>query len=199
MIVPCGVGHSGISIAAEQRAPQTAGMDPVELLTDRLTLRRPLVADVPAIAAACADPWVQRYVPVPSPYTEADACEFVATAVREWEADESYAFAVHVGDALAGMAQLTRKGAGFVELGYWAAPGQRRRGYTAEASHRLCQWGFDTLGIHRIDWWAVVGNDGSRSVAESIGFVVEGTLRQRAMLHGEPQDWWVGGLLSRPA
>ncbi|BDD83456.1 hypothetical protein TPB0596_32190 [Tsukamurella pulmonis] len=85
-----------------------------------------------------------------------------------------------------------------MELGYWAAPGKRRRGYTLEAARRVCQWGFDILGIHRIDWWAVVGNDSSRAVAESIGFEVEGVLRQRAMLRGVPQDWWIGGLLTRP-
>lgn len=176
----------------------TALMDPVELHTPRLILRRPGDGEVAAIAEACADPSIQRFVPVPSPYTTDDARRFVATVAREWEGDESYAFAAHVGDELVGMTHLARRERGFVELGYWAVPAHRRRGYTAEAARRLCQWGFDTLGIHRIDWWAVVGNDGSRAVAESIGFAVEGTLRQRAMLNGVPQDWWVGGLLVRP-
>ncbi|KXO92391.1 acetyltransferase [Tsukamurella pulmonis] len=173
-------------------------MDPVELRTPHLILRRPNGGDAPAIAEACADPGIQRYVPVPSPYTEGDAREFVATAVREWEADESYAFVALAGADLVGVSQLTRKEAGLVELGYWAAPGNRRCGYTLEAARRVCQWGFDILGIHRIDWWAVVGNHGSRAVAESIGFEVEGVLRQRAMLRGVPQDWWIGGLLTRP-
>lgn len=44
-----------------------------------------------------------------------------------------------------------------------------------------------------------MGNQGSKAVAESIGFELEGLLRKRAMLNGEPQDWWVGGLLARPA
>ena len=173
-------------------------MDPVELHSPRLTLRRPGDGEVSAIAEACADPSIQRYVPVPSPYTTDDARRFVATVAREWEHDESYAFAAHVGDELVAMTHLTRREPGFVELGYWAVPAHRRRGYTAEAARRLCQWGFETLGIHRIDWWAVVGNEGSRAVAESIGFVVEGTLRKRSVLNGAPQDWWVGGLLARP-
>ncbi|CAM3824325.1 GNAT family N-acetyltransferase [Nocardiopsis tropica] len=177
---------------------QTAVMDLVELQTGRLVLRCPVVSDVPAIAAACVDPSIQRYVPVPSPYTVDDAREFVAGSARDWAADEAYAFAVIAGGDLVGTCQLTRKSDGIVELGYWTVPEHRRRGYTVEAARLLCQWGFDTLGIHRIDWWAVVGNTGSRAVAESLGFEVEGLLRQRAMLHGEPQDWWVGGLLARP-
>lgn len=173
-------------------------MEPIELHTDRLVLRCPVMGDAPAIAEACADPWIQRYVPVPAPYTVDDAREFVDGAARDWASDESYAFAVLAGGALAGMTGLTGKGDGIVELGYWAVPAHRRRGYTVEAARALCQWGFDTLGIHRIDWWAVAGNDGSRAVAESLGFEVEGLLRKRAVLRGEPQDWWVGGLLSRP-
>ncbi|MBS4104569.1 GNAT family N-acetyltransferase [Tsukamurella paurometabola] len=174
-------------------------MNPVELRTDRLVLRCPAEGDVPAIAAACADPLIQRFVPVPSPYTLDDARGFVARSSEEWESEVAYAFAVVAGGEVAGMAHLARKEAGIVELGFWTAPAFRRLGLTTEAARRLCQWGFDTLDIHRIDWWAVVGNDGSRAVAEAIGFEVEGLLRRRAVLNGEPQDWWVGGLLTRPA
>jgi len=42
---------------------------------------------VPAIAAACQDPEIPRWTAVPSPYTEADA--------RQWlESDEEESFAV---------------------------------------------------------------------------------------------------------
>ncbi|WP_372586916.1 GNAT family N-acetyltransferase [Mycobacteroides abscessus] len=73
-----------------------------------------------------------------------------------------------------------------------------RKGLTTEAVQRLCQWGFDVLDAHRIEWWAVVGNEGSRAVAEAAGFEMEGLLRQRACRRQEPADWWVGGLLPRP-
>ncbi|BDD83457.1 hypothetical protein TPB0596_32200 [Tsukamurella pulmonis] len=71
------------SVAPGPVAPHTAVMDPVELRTPHLILRRPDGGDAPAIAEAYAAPGIQRYVPVPSPYTEGDAHEFVATAVRE--------------------------------------------------------------------------------------------------------------------
>ncbi|RIJ43967.1 N-acetyltransferase, partial [Clavibacter lycopersici] len=40
-------------------------MDPVTLRTPRLTLRPPALGDVDAITAACQDPAIRRYVPVP--------------------------------------------------------------------------------------------------------------------------------------
>jgi RimJ/RimL family protein N-acetyltransferase len=59
----------------------------------------------------------------------------------------------------------------------------------------LCDWGFAALDVHRIEWWAMVGNAASRALAEKLGFVVEGVLRKRSIVAGEPRDWWVGGLL----
>jgi RimJ/RimL family protein N-acetyltransferase len=41
----------------------------------------------------------------------------------------------------------------------------------------------------------MVGNVPSRALAEKLGFTVEGTLRHRTVVRGEPRDWWVGGLL----
>jgi RimJ/RimL family protein N-acetyltransferase len=41
----------------------------------------------------------------------------------------------------------------------------------------------------------MVGNAASRALAEKLGVVVEGALRKRAIVAGEPRDWWVGGLL----
>nr|WP_235216351.1 GNAT family protein [Streptomyces toyocaensis] len=40
---------------------------------------------------------------------------------------------------------------------------------------------WNTLDVHRIEWWAMVGNTGSRAVAEKLGFTVEGTLRRRGV------------------
>src|SRR4051812_44126605 len=60
----------------------SAGM---ELRTPRLVLREPRADDAEAIAAACADPEIPRFIPfVPSPYTLDDAHAFVMRCAREW-------------------------------------------------------------------------------------------------------------------
>ncbi|WUQ66248.1 GNAT family N-acetyltransferase [Streptomyces canus] len=98
--------------------------------------------------------------------------------------------------ALVGSYCLTLVSRGVWELGYWAVKEQRGRGYSVEAARALCDWGWATLDVHRIEWWAMSGNTGSRAVAEKLGFTVEGTLRNRSIANdGKPHDWWVGGLL----
>jgi RimJ/RimL family protein N-acetyltransferase len=63
------------------------------------------------------------------------------------------------------------------------------------ATRLVCRWAFDELHLERVEWWAGVGNTGSRRVAERLGFTIEGTCRARLMHRGERMDAWVGGLL----
>ncbi|HVK25340.1 MAG TPA: GNAT family protein [Actinokineospora sp.] len=83
------------------------------------------------------------------------------------------------------------------ELGYWAVKEQRGQGYSTEAARALCDWGFSALDVHRIEWWAMVGNTASRALAEALGVTAEGTLLRRSKMNGVPRDWWVGGLFPK--
>ena len=62
------------------------------------------------------------------------------------------------------------------EVGFWMAPWARGRGIMTDAVRLVCRWGFADLGLGRIEWWANVGNDASRRVAEKVGFTMEGTV-----------------------
>jgi RimJ/RimL family protein N-acetyltransferase len=71
-----------------------------------------------------------------------------------------------------------------------------------DAARLVCRFAFEVLGLQRVEWWARVGNEGSRRVAEKLGFTMEGTCRARLLHRGERVDGWVGGLLPgdlRPA
>ncbi|MFA4081232.1 GNAT family N-acetyltransferase [Mycobacteroides salmoniphilum] len=175
-------------------------MEPIELRTDRLVLRAITAADEAALVEACNDPEITHYLPLPVPYSLEDARNFIVRSAQEWADNSRYGFGFFLRDTgeLVGTCSLKSITPGVVEVGYWSASQYRRKGLTTEAIRRLCQWGFDELAAHRIEWWAVVGNDGSRAVAEAVGFEMEGLLHQRAYRREEPADWWVGGLLSRP-
>jgi RimJ/RimL family protein N-acetyltransferase len=54
--------------------------------------------------------------------------------------------------------------------------------------------GFEELGLERIEWRAVVGNEGSRRVAEKAGFTVEGVRRRLRHGHDGRVDQWIGSL-----
>ncbi|GAA3755956.1 GNAT family N-acetyltransferase [Streptomyces tremellae] len=171
-------------------------MDPLSLRSDRLVLRALSGADVDAVHAACQDPEIQRWVAVPSPYERQHAEYFVAQLVTEgWRTDTAYTFGFFPrrGGPLLGAVNLHRRG-GTWEVGYWAVPEHRGRGYTAEAVGALAGWAFEQ-GVERLEWRAETGNTASRAVAERAGFVVEGTLRAALLSRGVLRDVWIGSLL----
>ncbi|MFF5840022.1 GNAT family N-acetyltransferase [Streptomyces massasporeus] len=174
-------------------------MDPVTLETGRLVLRAFDTGDVDAVHDACQDQDIQFYTPVPVPFGRQDAEKRVCEEWPEaWATDKDYILGAFRKDtsALVGSYCLTKVSQGVYELGYWAVKEQRGRGYSVEAARALCDWGWATLDVHRIEWWAMTGNTGSRAVAERLGFTVEGTLRNRGIANdGRAHDWWVGGLV----
>ena len=176
-------------------------MEPVILETPRLILRPFTEADIDAITAACQDEDIQRWIAVPDPYTREDARFFVEEVCTPGWRDETLfnlgTFTKDGGELVSsvGLHQGVVRPRGVVEIGYWTAKGQRGRGYTAEAATAVCRWAFKTLGAHRLEWLAGVGNEGSRAVARKVGFTMEGTLRSRMDLRGAKIDAWLGSLL----
>src|SRR4051812_11389124 len=56
------------------------------------------------------------------------------------------------------------------EVGYWLAPWGRGRGAATRAVDLICEWGFGTLGLERIELHAHTENAASRAVAARAGF-----------------------------
>ena len=61
------------------------------------------------------------------------------------------------------------------------------RGYAAEASRALFDFGFRQLNIHRLYAETKAKNRRARALAEHLGMQLEGILRQTQFFHGE---WW---------
>jgi RimJ/RimL family protein N-acetyltransferase len=173
-------------------------MDPVELFDARLLLRLPAERDVDAITKACQDPDIQHWIPVPVPYERTHAVEFVASRPERWAADDgemTFAVTDAADGRLLGMVGLHARDASMKEIGFWTAPWARRQGVMTDAARLVCRFGFEMLGLQRVEWWARVGNEGSRRVAQKLGFTMEGTCRARLLHRGERVDAWEGGLL----
>ena len=177
-------------------------MEPITLRTERLILRPLRKEDTDAVAAACDDPDILRWVPLPEPYERRHAEEFVCrTSPAGWSDDTLYNFGVFTHDGgfvgsmgLVRIAHL-RTAERQAELGFWTARGQRRKGYTAEAGRAVARWAFDGLGVERLEWVAQVGNVGSLGVARNIGFALEGVQRARIVHRGTRRDAWTAALL----
>lgn len=160
-----------------------------------LRLRELRESDLDDLAASCADPQTQRWVPLPHPYTRADADAWFAVCRSRWERGENVLYVLaDEADRYCGSVELTLGEPGEAELGYFASPWARGRGWTSAAARRLCRLGFEELGLERIVWRAVVGNEASRRVAEKTGFTVEGV--RRRIRHGADGrvDSWIGSL-----
>ncbi|MGH8894390.1 MAG: GNAT family N-acetyltransferase [Actinomycetes bacterium] len=173
-------------------------MEPVELSDDRLVLRLPTPDDVDAITDACQDEELQRWIPVPVPYEREHAVDFVNSRPERWAADDgemTFAVTDAADGRLLGMVGLHARDATMREIGFWTAPWARGTGVMTDAARLVCRFGFEVLGLARIEWWAGVGNDASWRVAEKLGFLREGTCRARLLHRGERLDGWVAGLL----
>jgi RimJ/RimL family protein N-acetyltransferase len=146
----------------------------VELRDGPLTLRPWREGDVPAIVAACQDPELLRWLPlIPRPYTREHAQAFVGDRL-----DGPYSFAIEEDGRLAGSIALrVDEFNASGNLGYWCAPEARGRGVATRALRMLCRYGFDELGLERLELVTDPDNVGSQRVAEKVGFRREGVLR----------------------
>lgn len=177
-----------------------------ELSDGVVLLREPGTAplDVDAITHGASTPDVAHFTRVPVPYPREEAERFIARIPVLWAAGEGAVFAICAAeepDALLGLVglhdvDLTGEPGGVAEIGYWMSPEGRGRGFMTRAVRLASAWGIDALGLTRITWYAVVGNEPSRRVAEACGYRVEGLLRRGGERRGERLDHWVGGLLS---
>jgi len=149
-------------------------------------------ADVPALVAAITDPETARTLPhIPNPYTPADAEEWIASTRVDQAAGKTLAVVIEVDGALAGAIDLridTFDGS-TAETGYWVAAPVRGRGVASTAARVLTDFGFDDIGLRRVELNAALNNPASRRVAEKAGFELEGVRRSWRAVAGVPTDF----------
>jgi len=73
-------------------------------------------------------------------------------------------------------------------LGYWVRTSATGRGIATMATRLAARFGFEELGLQRIEIVAAVGNVPSQLVAEKAGATREGVLRKRLLINGESLD-----------
>lgn len=187
-------------IPAVRRQARVFGGPPPTLTAGRITLRPPARRDEAAIVAAYRDPDVVRWFAVPQPYSAADARHYVTQeAPLDWRRGAEAVFVIADGSGayLGGVdLRVMPHDPEVGEVGFLVAPRARGHGYATAAVREITRWGFDELGLHRVQWRAEVGNEASRRVAQKAGYEMEGLLRQSLAVGGRRCDCWVGSALS---
>ena len=157
--------------------------------------------DLDAIVTSSSDPDTVRWTTIPDPYQRHHGEDFVhGYAPRRWLEGAGAVFAIGDprDDAYSGIMELRLHPTepALADVGFVVPPHARGRGFAPAALSAVCAWGFTALGLQRIAWWANVGNDASRRVAEKAGFTFEGTARGFLNHRGERVDAWAGALLA---
>lgn len=170
------------------------------LQTERLRLRAYALADVPALVAlAGAREVAATTLRIPHPYSEADGRDFVASTKEDQARGTGLQLAIVLGDSdtlCGGVGLRIEQDHGRAELGYWIGVPYWGKGYATEAARALVEYGFGTLGLHRIFAGHVAGNSASAGVLRKIGMRHEGKQRGHILKWGEFIDLEIYGMLA---
>lgn len=162
------------------------------LTTERLVLRPFTPADAPEVRRLAGDRAIaDTTLAIPHPYPEGAAEEWIATHAPGY-ADRTlatFAITLRDGGALAGaIGLIIVPDHARAELGYWVGVPYWNRGYATEAGRALLEFGFDVLGLHRIQAHYLIRNPASGRVLEKIGMRPEGIRRHVVRKWGAFED-----------
>ena len=162
------------------------------VLTDGVvTLRVWRPDDAPAVLAACQDPLIARFVPIPQPYGPKEAQGFIDMVQRDWASGDEQAFAIVDAGTDLVLGAISRHGpmGHRATFGYWLAPEARGRGVATRALRLIVEWTMATTDVIRFDLYTDVENDASGRVAQRAGFQREGIRRAWDLdRDGRPMD-----------
>ena len=150
----------------------------MELRDNDVVLRAWRESDAAAVAAACSDPDIARWLPlVPVPYTLADAEAYIRGCLDADAQRKPFAVADAHSDELIGSIDMNVNRWHVGHIGYWVAPRARGRGVCTTALSLLSSWGLGDLGLGRLELMTDPENVASQRVAEKAGYRREAVLR----------------------
>ncbi|WP_327715945.1 GNAT family N-acetyltransferase [Streptomyces sp. NBC_00490] len=165
----------------------------ISISTERLVLRPLDEDDVSALAEMMNDEQVAAWTHVPQPFTEEGARTWITDhAPTEREAGRGLDLAVteFLTQRLVGIVQLTKTNwyIRATELSYIIAPWARGEGYASEAALATAQWLFTDQKFERIELRTAADNTASQQVAQKIGCISEGVLRNACIARVRTED-----------
>lgn len=161
----------------------------------RVTIRPCELGDVGAHYEAVREsiaqisPWLPWCHPG---YARSESEAWIRERIDDWVAGRSFAFAVE--DAQTGRflgccgVNHINHTHNFANIYYWVRASCAGRGVTTAATRLAARFGFQALGLTRLELVVGVGNAASRRVAEKAGAKLEGVQRNRLWYGDRPGD-----------
>ena len=138
------------------------------LETERLTLRRPTLADAKAIARLANDRRIaQNTRRLPHPYLQDHAVEFVRTLADD---PRETVFLIENNFVPVGMVGVDWREPDAPELGYWLGVEHWGQGFGTEAARAVIDFTFEEFAVEHLIAGARVTNPASRNILEKCGF-----------------------------
>ena len=167
------------------------------ILIEKISLER--IADLHEALIESSKEWFAEEM-IPKPDMSFEELE-IATKdlLNYWENDAFYMFFV--------LDEMTKQVVGFAflnhvsrqyqmaNLGYAVRTSRTGNGIATEAAKLVARFGFEQLGFQRLEIVVHKDNLGSQKVAQKIGAVREGLLRNRLLIHGAPEDAYMHSLI----
>ncbi|MFF7392936.1 GNAT family N-acetyltransferase [Streptomyces scabiei] len=174
----------------------TSTFPDISISTDRLVLRPFDEDDIQAFTEMMNDEQVMAWTDVPQPFTEREARTWITEyAPTERTSGRGLDLAVteFLTQRLVGVIQLTTTDwhVRATELSYVVAPWARGEGYASEAALATAQWLFREQKFERIELRTAADNTASQQVAQKIGCISEGVLRNACIARTRTaEDGW---------
>ena len=160
--------------------------DPPVLYTDRLTLRRMLKNDYEDMFDYCKSKELTRYLTWSPHPDKGYTHKYLSYVQSKYRAGEFFDWAIVYEGKMIGTCGFTALSEEHLkgEIGYVISEKYHNMGIATEAVKRVIEFGFETLGLRRIEAHYMVGNDASRRVMEKAGMTFEGILRDSMYVKG---------------
>jgi RimJ/RimL family protein N-acetyltransferase len=133
--------------------------------------------------------WLDWYRP---DYSESDAEQWITCCTTGWANGDLFAFALFdaADKQFLGAVGISHRNRmhNFAGIGYWTRVSARGRGLAARLGRRVAAFGFERVGLSRIEIVAAMDNFASRRTAEKIGARFEGVQRSRLRVGERMQD-----------
>ena len=168
------------------------------LTTDRLVLRPFSLADARDVQRLAGDWEVAATTQVPHPYEDGMAEEWIGGHEAAFQKGSEVVLAITLrSGGLVGAIGLSingkhRRG----ELGYWIGKLFWNHGYCTEAVRAVVRYGFEELGLNRIEARHMTKNPASGRVMAKAGMKLEGVLRQQLLRRDSFEDMAIYGILA---
>jgi [ribosomal protein S5]-alanine N-acetyltransferase len=173
-----------------------ARTDPYRLTGDRVFLRPPERGDYEAWASLRAGsrdflvPWEPSWPP--DALSRASFRTRVTRYAEDWRIDQAYNFFIFAHDETLvggiGLSNVRRGVSESASLGYWVGKPFARQGYMTATLPLVIDFGFERLGLHRLEAACLPSNIPSRSLLARAGFHQEGSAREYLCIAGKWQD-----------